>query len=111
MRFGNNLVVVVDTKEKYLDYSLPPLTIQTLVENAVKHNEVSKRKPLALTIKTTDSSTLVVMNSIQEKITNETGTGIGLTNLSRQFQLLIGKDISVSNENNEFRVEIPLINP
>jgi hypothetical protein len=51
------------------------------------------------------------MNSIHEKITNEEGTGIGLTNLSRQFQLLIGKDISVSNENNEFRVEIPLIKP
>ena len=111
MRFGSNLSVVVDTHEKYLDYNLPPLTIQTLVENAVKHNEVSKRKPLALTIKTTENGTLVVMNSMQEKITNEPGTGIGLTNLSRQFQLLIGKDISVSNENNEFRVEIPLIKP
>jgi len=111
MRFGSNLSVVVETDEKYSDYTLPPLTIQTLVENAVKHNEVSKRKPLALTIKTTDIATLVVLNGIQEKITNESGTGIGLTNLSRQFQLLIGKDISVSNENNEFRVEIPLIKP
>jgi uncharacterized membrane-anchored protein YhcB (DUF1043 family) len=111
MRFGNNLTVNVETNEEYLSYNLPPLTIQTLVENAVKHNEVSKRNPLILTIKTTDNACLFVMNSIHEKITNEEGTGIGLTNLSRQFQLLIGKDISVSNENNEFRVEIPLIKP
>lgn len=111
MRFGNNLTVNVETNEEYLSYNLPPLTIQTLVENAVKHNEVSKRKPLILTIKTTDNASILVMNSIQEKITNEEGTGIGLTNLSMQFKLLIGKDISVSNEYNEFRVEIPLIKP
>jgi uncharacterized membrane-anchored protein YhcB (DUF1043 family) len=111
MRFDTNLTVVIQTDEKYNIYRLPPLTIQTLVENAVKHNEVSKRKPLILTIKTTDSPSLVVMNTIHEKITAEDGTGIGLANLSKQIQLLLGKDISISNENNEFRVEVPLINP
>jgi LytS/YehU family sensor histidine kinase len=94
-----------------MNYKLPPLTVQTLVENAVKHNEVSKRKPLTLTIKTTESPSLIVMNTIHEKITTEEGTGIGLANLSKQFQLLLGKDISISNENNEFMVEVPLINP
>jgi uncharacterized membrane-anchored protein YhcB (DUF1043 family) len=111
MRFDNSLSVVIETDEKFMIYKLPPLTVQTLVENAVKHNEVSKRKPLILTIKTTDSPSLIVMNTIHEKITTEEGTGIGLTNLSKQFQLLLGKDISISNENNEFRVEVPLINP
>jgi uncharacterized membrane-anchored protein YhcB (DUF1043 family) len=111
MRYDTNLSVIIEVNEKYLNYRLPSLTIQTLVENAVKHNEVSKRKPLILTIKTTDNSSLVVTNSIQEKMTHEDGTGIGLTNLARQFQLLIGKDISIRKENNEFRVEVPLINP
>jgi uncharacterized membrane-anchored protein YhcB (DUF1043 family) len=111
MRFDNSLSVVIQIDEKYMIYKLPPLTVQTLVENAVKHNEVSKRKPLILTILTTESPSLVVMNTIHEKITTEEGTGIGLTNLSKQFQLLLGKDISISNENNEFRVEVPLINP
>jgi uncharacterized membrane-anchored protein YhcB (DUF1043 family) len=111
MRFDMSLSVVIQTDEKFMIYKLPPLTVQTLVENAVKHNEVSKRKPLILTIKTTDSPSLIVMNTIHEKITTEEGTGIGLTNLSKQFQLLLGKDISISNENNEFRVEVPLINP
>jgi uncharacterized membrane-anchored protein YhcB (DUF1043 family) len=111
MRFDNSLSVVIQTNEKFMIYKLPPLTVQTLVENAVKHNEVSKRKPLILTIKTTEMPSLIVMNTIHEKITAEEGTGIGLTNLSKQFQLLLGKDISISNENNEFRVEVPLINP
>jgi uncharacterized membrane-anchored protein YhcB (DUF1043 family) len=111
MRFDTNLTVVIQTDEKYMIYRLPPLTVQTLVENAVKHNEVSKRKPLTLTIKTTESPSLIVMNPIHEKITAEDGTGIGLANLSKQFQLLLGKDISISNEKNEFSVEVPLVNP
>jgi uncharacterized membrane-anchored protein YhcB (DUF1043 family) len=111
MRFDTNLSVKIETEEKYMIYMLPPLTVQTLVENAVKHNEVSKRKPLTLIIKTTESPSLIVMNTIQEKITMDDGTGIGLANLSKQFQLLLGKDIIISNENNEFRVEVPLIKP
>ena len=109
MRFDTNLTVIIQTDKKFMLYKLPPLTIQTLVENVVKHNEVSKRKPLTLTIKTTESESLVVQNSIQAKITEEDGTGIGLTNLSKQFQLILGKDIIISKENNEFKVEIPLI--
>jgi uncharacterized membrane-anchored protein YhcB (DUF1043 family) len=111
MRFDTSLSVNILTDEKYMIYRLPPLTVQTLVENAVKHNEVSKRNPLTLTIKTTESPSLIIMNTIHEKITTEGGTGIGLANLSKQFQLLIGRDILISNENNEFRVEVPLISP
>lgn len=111
LRFGTNLTVITGINEKYSGHKLPPLTIQTLIENAVKHNEISKRKPLTITIETNENSNLVVRNKIQEKITEEEGTGIGLTNISKQFQILLGKDITISNEYNEFRVEVPLINP
>lgn len=111
LRFDTNLTVNIETSKKFSGHRLPPLTIQTLLENAVKHNEVSKRKPLTITIQTTNNPSLVVRNTIQEKITEEDGTGIGLTNLSKQFQLLLGKEINISKENNEFRVEVPLINP
>jgi sensor histidine kinase YesM len=111
LRFDTNLIVRTSINEKYLNHKLPPLTIQTLVENAVKHNEISKRNPLAITIQTTENARLVVWNNIQEKITQEEGTGIGLTNLSKQFQLLLEEDITISKENNEFRIEVPLINP
>lgn len=111
MRFDTNLTINIGISKKYLSYLLPPLTIQTLVENAVKHNEVSKRKPLTIEIQTTDIPGLIILNNIQEKITEEEGTGIGLINLSRQFNLLIGKEIFISKDNNEFRVEVPLISP
>lgn len=109
MRFDTNLTVKTRISETLLQYNLPPLTIQTLVENAIKHNEISKRKPLEIDIFTTENESLVIMNNLQKKITEEEGTGIGLTNLSRQFQLLIGKDIIISSENDRFSVEVPLI--
>lgn len=111
LRFDTNLVIKKSIDEKYSGHKIPPLTIQTLVENAVKHNEISRRNPLTITIHTTENETLRVINNLQEKVTQEDGTGIGLTNLAKQFQLLLSQDISISRENNEFRVEVPLIKP
>jgi sensor histidine kinase YesM len=111
MRFNTNLHIEFNIDEKYNQYRLPPLAIQTLIENAVKHNEISKRNPLAINIYTTDRESLVVTNTIREKLSNEPGTGIGLSNLSKQYKLLSGKDIRITKLNNDFRVEIPLLKP
>jgi sensor histidine kinase YesM len=111
LRFDTNLSIDMDINKEYSAYKLPPLTIQTLVENSIKHNEISKEKPLKISIMTTDNEKLAVWNDIQEKISEEEGTGIGLTNLSKQFQLLTGEDITISNQNNQFRVAVPLIKP
>jgi LytS/YehU family sensor histidine kinase len=111
LRFNENLSVNTKLKDEFYSYMLPPLTIQTLMENAIKHNEISTEKPLNIFIEATDNERLAVWNNIQKKITEEEGSGIGLTNLAKQFQLLIGKDISVSNIKNKFRVEVPLIKP
>ncbi len=111
LRFGENLSINTNIKEDLLSYNLPPLTIQTLVENAIKHNEISKRNPLNINILTTDSESLIIINDIHEKITGEEGTGIGLANLSKQYKLLINKEINIRKEENKFSVEVPLIRP
>lgn len=111
MRYDTNLIVSTTTADNLLNYRLPPLTIQTLVENAIKHNEISKRKPLRIEIVITGSDSLFVRNNIQKKYTEDGGTGIGLTNLSKQFLLLIGKDIAITKNEEFFMVEIPLIKP
>jgi len=111
MRFDTNLTVNTSINENLASHKLPPLTIQTLVENSIKHNEISKRKPLIINILTTENESLIVVNEIQKKFTDEEGTGIGLTNLSKQFQLLMDKDITITRENNRFSVEVPLIKP
>jgi len=109
MRYDTNLSVVKEINDDLYAGLLPPLTIQTLVENAIKHNEISKKKPLTIRIQTTDEGNLRVVNNIQEKLTSEKGTGIGLTNLSKQFQLLIGREILIRRENDQFIVDVPLI--
>jgi sensor histidine kinase YesM len=111
IRFGDNLLVKTSINEKFLSHNIPPLTIQTLVENAIKHNEISKRHPLKININTTDNESLIILNDIMEKISGEEGTGIGLVNLSKQFQLLIDKEVIIRKENNQFSVEVPLIKP
>ncbi|MEI7831395.1 MAG: histidine kinase [Prolixibacteraceae bacterium] len=111
MRYGTNLTVKTDIQEKFKGMELPPLTIQTLIENAVKHNEISNKNPLEIVIQTNDHGGLTVCNRIQKKLTPEHGTGIGLTNLSKQFQLLGESDIQIAQEDNIFCVTIPLINP
>jgi len=111
MRFDSNLSVNINIEERLLRYQLPPLTIQTLVENAIKHNEISKKNPLRIDILTTENDQLLVINPIQKKFTEEEGPGIGLANLSKQFQLLNGSEINIRKENNQFVVEIPLIKP
>jgi sensor histidine kinase YesM len=111
MRFHANLNIEFNISDPYNHYRLPPLAIQTLLENAVKHNEISKRNPLNITIMTADDCSLVVTNTIQEKLSLEPGTGIGLANLSKQYKLLSGQDIRISKSNHEFRVELPLLKP
>jgi sensor histidine kinase YesM len=109
MRYDSNLVVSNKIDDNLLSLKLPPLTIQTLVENAIKHNEISKRKPLKIEIVTTESQSLFVRNNIQKKLTEDGGTGIGLTNLSRQFMILVGKEIVITANDVFFTVKIPLI--
>jgi LytS/YehU family sensor histidine kinase len=109
MRYGDNLVISTKINEKMQSLLLPPLTIQTLVENAIKHNEISRRKPLKIDIITTSAGSLIIVNEIQQKMAGEEGTGIGLTNLSKQFMLLIGKDIIIRREGGKFSIEVPLI--
>lgn len=109
MRYDTNLIIQIEIEQSKKHLLLPPLTVQTLVENAIKHNEISKRNPLTILIRTGKEETLMVSNQIQEKLTSEEGTGIGLSNLSKQYLLLGTRSILITQENNEFKVEVPLL--
>jgi len=110
IRYGDNLSINTKINKDYFYYRIPPLTLQILIENVVKHNEISKSKPLLIEVLSTEDEGIIVINKIQEKLTPEEGNGIGLYNLSKLFSLL-GKEISILNDRNEFKVEIPLIKP
>jgi LytS/YehU family sensor histidine kinase len=111
MRYEDKLLFDIQTDKKYNQYLLPPMSLQVLIENAVKHNEISSRHPLKVTVKTNDNGILSVSNPIQPKLTGSAGTGIGLENLVKRYRLIFNKEIIIDSIDNRFCVEIPLINP
>jgi uncharacterized membrane-anchored protein YhcB (DUF1043 family) len=109
LRFGSNIVFLFEINESFLHYKLPPSAIQALLENAIKHNEISNRNKLNITIYTPESGSVIVKNTINTKFSPEPGLGLGLSILNNQFRILSGEEITISSENGLFMVELPLI--
>jgi LytS/YehU family sensor histidine kinase len=110
-RYGDGLEMVIRINEKYNGYQLPPLTLQMLVENAVKHNMILKDSPLQILIMTTNSGKLVVTNNLQRKDRMVSSNKIGLTNIVKKYRLMKKEEISVRDDGKEFAVIVPLIHP
>ena len=108
IRYGESLRIQIDIDEQYRGFQLPPLTIQLLVENAVKHNLMMKSLPLRIYIKT-EAGKLVVTNNLQRKVRKVTSNRVGLNNIARKYKLLKQEEIVVTEDNGEFSVFIPLI--
>ena len=107
MRYEENLTFEIDIDERMSASQLPPMSVQLLIENAVKHNEISNRHPLTISIRI-QGDMLVVGNRIQTKRTATVGPGIGLDNLAKRYRLLLQKEILVTSENGIFAVCLPL---
>ncbi len=108
-RFGNALLFDNKiTDEQKTTYSIPPLTLQLLAENAVKHNIVSKDKPLMLELFITDDM-LIVQNNLNEKTTREKSEGLGLQNIKNRFLLIADKEVKIEITSSHFIVKLPLI--
>jgi sensor histidine kinase YesM len=108
IRFENKLFFEIKIDESDMKLLLPFLTLQPLIENAVKHNVISTKQPLAIFIYT-DEGNLVVSNPISAKLPDGESTGIGLSNLASRFKLLTGKQITVQHDEKTFLVKIPLV--
>lgn len=111
IRFGKNLEFIRNIDRSLLQYNIIPISIQLLIENALKHNIVSDRYPLTIYLNTTSKPSFVVSNQIRPKQEVSTGTGVGLANLSKRYKLLSNQEIVITQIDNTFSVEIPLIEP
>lgn len=89
--------------------SLVPLTLQILLENALKHNDFSDQDPLEIHI-VCQENTLTMTNQLRPN-ENRSGTGIGLENLTKRYLAVSGAQLSVSTDEQAFRVDVPLITP
>jgi LytS/YehU family sensor histidine kinase len=107
IRFGENL------KVKWADFPeqgayIVPLSLQMLVENAIKHNVVSSEEPLAIEVAFEDGS-VKVSNNLQRRNMVESSTGLGLANIIARYEHLSGKQVIVEENSRQFIVKIPLI--
>lgn len=115
-RFEQELQINLRIHDKLKKYLLPPLVLQILLENVLKHNKFSREKPLEVNIYTTEEPPmLIVKNNLQlKKVVGRQGSQtppFGLENIRRRYWLLIRQEIYVHQDEEYFSVSVPLITP
>ncbi len=108
IRFQDNLRFTIDIPEALNTTYIAPSTLQLLIENAIKHNVVSRKNPLEIKI-ASDKDYLIVQNTVQLKEVKEESTQLGLANIKSRYDYLGGKDTLVIESNGEFKVKIPIL--
>ena len=109
-RYGEGIDIRINVDASFMNSLIPPLTLQLLVENAVKHNVILKEKPLQIEIVTSKDGKLTVKNCLQPKVAKAPSTKIGLNNIISKYKLLNQPEIDVHETGKEFIVTVPLIN-
>ena len=107
IRFGESLKVNINAPD--LDGHIAPLTLQMLVENALKHNEVSRSHPLSIDVFLAENAWIVVKNSIKSRNSVGESTGVGLENIRSRYKFLSQKEVVISQNDGFFTVKIPII--
>lgn len=107
-RFGENLKLNWNIPEALLDSLIVPMSLQLLLENAIKHNVISRSKPLEVNVNIKDGC-LVVDNKIQKKSTQLPSTKMGLKNIEKRYALISDQSIQLLNDGHQFSVAVPLL--
>ncbi|WP_179348298.1 histidine kinase [Winogradskyella pacifica] len=108
MRFEDSIIFEIPDKASNPESKVVPLSLQLLLENAVKHNMVTSSKPLHIKIYE-DDNYLVVMNNLQPKQIVKKSSGVGLENIKQRYQLLSNKKVHINQREKDFAVAIPML--
>jgi two-component system, LytTR family, sensor kinase len=109
-RFEQGLRVDINIPDHYKTWHVVPAALQMLIENAIKHNVVSKNKPLHIDIHANGDQTLVVKNNLQLRSMTEPSTRIGLQNIVKRYELISGRSVIIKRTDEIFEVTLPLLN-
>lgn len=107
-RYQESLIVDVDISDKLREEGIATATLQLLVENAIKHNSISRQKPLKIEIYI-ENGFLVVKNNINQVSKRRESTGIGLKNILERYKLLSTQQVSIEEDKEKFIVKVPLL--
>jgi sensor histidine kinase YesM len=108
IRFDRNLAISVEVKKEDLARLIPPMAVQILIENAIKHNEASSEHPLTISVYSAEEK-LVVTNNLKLRSQHEPGSQTGLQNIRARYQFFTDRPVEVLEEANSYIVKIPLL--
>ncbi|ROI01355.1 histidine kinase [Chryseobacterium sp. G0240] len=108
-RIGDGVVFKIDIQEEYRSMYTLPLSLQLLVENAIKHNQTSKSNPLEICVYTLPTGELVVANTFLPLINKPDSSGVGLTNIIARYDILGYTKPVIERTEDKFIVKLPLI--
>jgi LytS/YehU family sensor histidine kinase len=108
-RYGQNLNLQINVNESSMGSSVAPLTLQMLLENAIKHNIISTDKPLLIEISLEDPNYILVRNNLQKRHEPENGSGLGLENIKNRYRFLSEKEVEIIVTPKNFTVAIPVL--
>ncbi|GAB4036319.1 sensor histidine kinase [Spirosoma gilvum] len=109
MRFGRSVELDITVEARFYTLLIPPLTLQLLVENAVKHNAALPGKPLLIQIYTDENAHLIVKNTVRRKQNIVPSNRTGLSNIITKYRLLGQPDVVINQSDDCFQVTVPLI--
>ncbi|MEE4214950.1 MAG: histidine kinase [Bacteroidales bacterium] len=110
MRYGESLTYKVKVRAEAMNWLLPPLSLQVVLENALKHNTVNDSAPLGIDI-AEEEGFLIVKNKIQPKVSIEGSTGLGLKNLRKRYYLITSQQPLFWIEDYVYIAKLPLLKP
>ncbi|WP_194778087.1 sensor histidine kinase [Pararhodonellum marinum] len=108
-RMGNGVEFIIQISEVQMDLQLPPITLQLLVENAIKHNRIDKDSPLQIKIYSSQIDEITIENTIKPLLKKPISSGIGLENIINRYRLLSNRIPVIEQVDNKFIVKIPLL--
>lgn len=108
MRFEDSIVFDIPQKCSNAEAKIVPLSLQLLLENAVKHNVVTAVRPLRISVYE-EGGMLCVSNNLQEKQVIRKSSGVGLRNIQERYQMLSSREVQIGKSASEFTVKLPIL--
>lgn len=109
-RFDKNLVISTNIPPKFNQKRIVPMALQLLLENAIKHNVISKKKPLMIDISVDKNDYLVISNNLQRKSSVEMSSNIGIKSINKRYEYITDDKVIINKTEEDFTVKLPLVN-